>query len=124
MEPHLGPLEANVLSILRAGGPATARAILDALHQRGAPVSYTTAGTVLSRLHRRGFVARRREPHRGAFRYVYASLGREDDVLRSMAQEVETLARRIEGPPTIATQDAGVIASVRSGSNGSFRLHA
>lgn len=118
MEPHLGPLEASILAILRAEGPATARSVLDALHARGHRVTYTTAGTVLSRLHARGFVARRREPHRGAFRYVWATLGREGDVLRSMAQEVASLTQRLES----AGQE--VSASVRPGNAGSFRLLA
>lgn len=118
MKPHLGPLEASILAILRVG-PATARSVREALRGQGSSLGYTTVATVLTRLHARGFVARRREPYRGSTRYIYASLGREDELLASMARDVEALAERVhEG------MRAEVMTHERAGGVQTFRLYA
>jgi predicted transcriptional regulator len=67
---RLGPLEAEVLDVLwRAAGPMPVRDVLQALNaRRGAPLAYTTVMTVMSRLARKGILARSRSG-RG---YIYA----------------------------------------------------
>jgi predicted transcriptional regulator len=59
---RLGPLEAEVLSVLwGSGGPMTVRAVAQELNSgRGAPLAYTTVMTVLSRLARKGILVRSR----------------------------------------------------------------
>ena len=59
---RLGPLEAEVLSVLwGSGGPMTVRAVAQELNAgRGAPLAYTTVMTVMSRLARKGILARSR----------------------------------------------------------------
>ena len=67
---RLGPLEAEVLDVLwRAAGPMPVRDVLQALNaRRGAALAYTTVMTVMSRLARKGILARSRSG-RG---YIYA----------------------------------------------------
>jgi predicted transcriptional regulator len=58
--PHLGDLERAVMNALWAArGPMTAKAVGDALADKALAV--TTVLTVLSRLERKGLVARRRD---------------------------------------------------------------
>lgn len=59
---RLGPLEAEVLSVLwGSGGPMTVRAVAHELNSgRGAPLAYTTVMTVMSRLARKGILVRSR----------------------------------------------------------------
>ncbi len=86
--PRLGPLELRVLVLAKRLGRAPTRRFADALRAEGGDLAYATVATVLRRLVARGFLAASREPHRGSFRYVYESLGREEDVLASMAGEI------------------------------------
>jgi predicted transcriptional regulator len=67
----LGSLEAEVLASLRELGEAPAREVREALDRRGTKVAYTTVATILSRLHDKKLVKRRRETCRGGERYVY-----------------------------------------------------
>jgi len=59
---RLGPLEAEVLSVLwGSGGPMTVRAVAQELNSgRDAPLAYTTVMTVMSRLARKGILVRSR----------------------------------------------------------------
>jgi predicted transcriptional regulator len=67
----LGSLEAEVLLSLRRLGEAPAKDVREQLQRRGTRVAYTTVATILSRLHDKGLVHRRRETCRGGERYVY-----------------------------------------------------
>lgn len=67
----LGSLETEVMTSLRELGEAPARDVRQALAQRQVKVAYTTVATILSRLHEKGLVRRRRETCRGGERYVY-----------------------------------------------------
>lgn len=87
----LGSLESEVLLALRAGGPAPARTVRKLLEGRGQPLAYTTVATILSRLHTKGFVHRRREPCQGGARYVYTAINFERRYLRHMLKGVLTL---------------------------------
>ena len=64
---ELGPLEMNVLGLLRPGEPSSVADVRARLQAAGADLAYTTVMTVLVRLHGKGMVERRKE---GA-RFVY-----------------------------------------------------
>ncbi|MCI4335309.1 MAG: BlaI/MecI/CopY family transcriptional regulator [Thermoplasmata archaeon] len=87
----LGSLESEVLSSLRAGGTASAKELRERLEARGIRVAYTTVATILSRLHSKGFVRRRREPCQGGARYVYRAVDFERKYLRHMLKGVVAL---------------------------------
>jgi predicted transcriptional regulator len=87
----LGSLESEVLRALRANSPAPARDVRKRLRERGQPLAYTTVATILSRLHAKGYVRRRREPCQGGSRYVYAPVDFERQYLRHMLKGVLTL---------------------------------
>jgi predicted transcriptional regulator len=84
--PHLGELERAVMAALwSAAGPLTARAVLDALGDRGLAV--TTVLTVLSRLERKGLVVR----HRDDRAHTYApAASREEHVAELMREALGT----------------------------------
>jgi predicted transcriptional regulator len=67
----IGSLEATVLASLRGLGEAPARDVRAALQKEGVRLAYTTVATILTRLHEKHLVTRRRETCRGGERYVY-----------------------------------------------------
>ncbi len=69
---RLGPLEAEVLGVLwRSGRPMPVREVTGTLNAgRGAPLAYTTVMTVMSRLARKGILARSRSGRV----YIYAPM--------------------------------------------------
>ena len=67
----LGSLETEVLRALRELKEAPARDVRRQLERQGVRVAYTTVATILSRLHDKRLVHRRRESCRGGERYVY-----------------------------------------------------
>lgn len=67
----LGSLEREVIGVLRGRREATARDVLDELRNRRRDVAYTTVSTILTRLHAKGLIERRKEPYKGGDRYVY-----------------------------------------------------
>lgn len=84
----LGSLETEVLTSLRTLGAAPARDVREALEQRGFRVAYTTVATILSRLHTKGLVRRRRETCRGGERYVYRPVDVEQKYLVNLLRGV------------------------------------
>ena len=58
---ELGPLEMRVLGLLDGTEP---HSVADLRSQLGTSLAYTTVMTVLSRLHKKGLVVRRKEGHR------------------------------------------------------------
>ncbi len=64
----LGPLEVRVLALLRGGEPTSVAALRDKLNADGTELAYTTVMTVLSRLHKKGLLKRKREGNR----YLYS----------------------------------------------------
>lgn len=87
----LGSLESEVLGALRAEGAASAKELRARLERRGIKVAYTTVATILSRLHAKGYVRRRREPCQGGMRYVYRAVNFERKYLRHMLKGVVAL---------------------------------
>jgi predicted transcriptional regulator len=86
----LGSLESEVMGALR-GGEGSARDIRARLKSRGVEVAYTTVATILSRLHTKHLVRRRRESCRGGSRFVYRPVDFERQYLRNMLKGVVEL---------------------------------
>jgi predicted transcriptional regulator len=80
----LGTLETEVIVALRELEEAPARDVRKSLEQRGTRVAYTTVATILSRLHDKGLVRRRRE----TCRYVYRTADVEQKYLRNLLKGV------------------------------------
>ena len=87
----LGSLEAEVLAALRQAREASAREVRGRLKSHHVDVAYTTVATILSRLHAKGLVRRRREACRGGSRFVYRPVDFERQYLRSMLKGVVEL---------------------------------
>jgi predicted transcriptional regulator len=84
----LGSLESEVLLSLRRLGEAPARVVREQLRTQGTRVAYTTVATILSRLHEKGLVRRRRESCRGGERYVYRAAEVEQKYLINLLKGV------------------------------------
>ncbi len=102
----LGPLEQEVVAVLKELREGTTRAVLDGLHRRGKSVAYTTVSTILTRLHTKGVIDRRSEAFKGGARYLYAYRDIEaayiDDLLGGLISTfgqpgIAHLAHRLEG---------------------------
>lgn len=65
---HLGELQTQVLDELWGAGEATVREVRDRLEARGVKLAYTTVLTVMTRLHARGLLIRRRQGRRDHYR--------------------------------------------------------
>ena len=104
--PMLGPLEQDVVAVLKDLREGTTRAVLEGVHRRGKSVAYTTVSTILTRLHAKGVVDRQSEPFKGGERYRYVYRDFEDayidDLLGGLVSTFGPpgflrLAERIEG---------------------------
>ncbi len=69
----------------------TARGIFKALRNEGMTVTYVTVNTVLSRLNKRGFVKRTKEPFRGKFRYTYEYVKVKDQLVTDFLEDMDLL---------------------------------
>ncbi len=87
-------------------GAATTREILADLRASGKDVAYTTVATILTRLHNKGLIERRREPFKGAERFIYSYKDIESDYIDSLLENLVTafgkrgvahLAERLDG---------------------------
>ncbi len=78
-EYDLGPAELEVLKVLWEEGPGPVRTVMNALHQRGRKVAYTTVQTMLTRLEQKQFV---RSDKRG-LAYVYKPAISREKISRS-----------------------------------------
>lgn len=102
----LGPLERQVIAAVQRLTAATTREVLGDLRSQGSEVAYTTVATILSRLYRKGLVERRREPFKGADRFVYTYKDFESQYIDSLLDSLVSafgkrgvvhLAQRLEG---------------------------
>jgi predicted transcriptional regulator len=60
--PSLHELESEVMEELWRSGGSTVRTVMEALNHKGAsPRAYTTYMTIMARLHKKGFLRRRRQ---------------------------------------------------------------
>jgi predicted transcriptional regulator len=87
----LGSLESEVFAALREAKQGSARDLRGRLKARGIEVAYTTVATILSRLHAKGLVRRRREACRGGSRFVYRPVDFERRYLKTMLKGVVEL---------------------------------
>ena len=90
---ELGPLEMRVLGVVERRGSAAVGDVQSELSREGEELAYTTVMTVLSRLHDKGAVRRRREGRR----FVY-SVARGSDVLKArLVKRIRSALFRGEG---------------------------
>lgn len=82
----LGDLEAPIMRLMWARGPAPVREILDALNTGGRTLAYTTVMTVMSRLAEKGLLSREL---RGKM-HVYRPTATQEGFIRQVA------ARRVQ----------------------------
>ncbi len=87
----LGSLEKRILSVLHKEKKTTARRIFEALRKEGMLITYVTVNTVLSRLHKKGLVNRRKESFRGKFRYTYEYVELKDQLISDFLGDVNLL---------------------------------
>jgi len=87
----LGSLEKRILSVLHRKRNITARGIHKILRDEGMSVTYVTVNTVLSRLNKRGFVKRTKEPFRGKFRYTYEYVKVKDQLVTDFLKDMDLL---------------------------------
>jgi BlaI family penicillinase repressor len=80
---ELTELQITILRFLWSRGEATVAEVWEQLH-RDRGLAQTTVATLLSRLERRGVIARRTDQRQ----YVYRALVTEDEVQRSMVGEL------------------------------------
>jgi len=73
--PPLHELEAEVMEEVWKHDESSVRAVMEALNHRtrGKPRAYTTYMTIMSRLHRKGLLARRREGQTDVYRPAYTT---------------------------------------------------
>jgi predicted transcriptional regulator len=81
---ELGPLEVRMLTLLRSGEPMAVAALRDQLAREGSELAYTTVMTVLSRLHKKGLLKRKREGNR----YLYTPAASAPRVLGGILTRV------------------------------------
>ncbi len=102
----LGPLEREVVAVLKERREGNTRAVLEGLRSRNKDVAYTTVSTILTRLYAKGAIDRRSEPFKGGERYIYMYRDIEnayiDDLLGGLVRTfgrpgVVHLAQRLEG---------------------------
>ena len=92
------PLEPRVMDVLFKRGSATVREVYEEL-SRERSLSLTTVGTVLSRLHRKGFVDREFRTGRGGVYYVYRPKVSREEYERSVARDAITRVVNTLGRP-------------------------
>ncbi len=109
---RVGPLEAEVLGVLwQSGRPMPVREVAGALNAgRGAPLAYTTVMTVMSRLARKGILARSRTGR--VYVYVPVAADTAEIAVRGVLAEFgdAALARFVER----VELDAGLRRRLRS----------
>lgn len=91
----LGPGEFEVLRVLWDLGPANVRAVMEALHDRGREVAYTTVQTMLTRLEQKHFV----ESNKSGTAFVYSAvISKEHLTENRLKQLLEQLYDGAAGP--------------------------
>ncbi len=83
-EPELGAAELAVLRALWEHGPTSVRQVMDALHQRGRRLAYTTVLTYLTRLEQKGLVS----SDKSELAYVYRAKVSRKRITRSRVKRL------------------------------------
>jgi predicted transcriptional regulator len=96
---ELGPLEMRVLGLFENEEPRSVGEIRKRLQDRGSQLAYTTVMTVLSRLHDKGVLVRKREGRR----FLYALSGQSAEKTgRLVARIHRALFRTVRMQPLAA----------------------
>jgi BlaI family penicillinase repressor len=82
--PSLGPLEMQVLGILEQRQQCDVGEMQAALEQQGHEVAYTTVMTVLSRMHDKGIVSRKKEGRKFLYSYTKHSSKAKGGILKNI----------------------------------------
>lgn len=109
VEAHaLGPLEIRVLGLLNDGETLAVGALRDRLAEGGTELAYTTVMTVLTRLHQKGLVDRKREGQR----FLYSRAMKAPRVLEGMLSRVRRALTPGEGArPLLALLEEGELSA-------------
>ena len=86
MPSELGPLEMRILGLLEGCPDQTVTQVQQRLSRDGSSLAYTTVMTVLSRLHEKGIVNRKRDGRRYAYRLGSAAAGIKRSILARVHQ--------------------------------------
>jgi BlaI family penicillinase repressor len=103
-----GPLEMEVLGLIEKSGPHTVTSIRAALAQKGHALAYTTVMTVLSRLHEKGALTRRKDGKR----FLYAGARGSGALKTGMLKRIKAALFQSRGiAPLTALLDAEELSS-------------
>jgi BlaI family penicillinase repressor len=78
----LGPLEMQVLGLFERSGPQTVSGVQQLLASKGSELAYTTVMTVLSRLHEKGAISRKKEGKRFVYSATRGTAALKNGVLK------------------------------------------
>lgn len=105
---EFGPLEMEVLGLIETSGPHSVTSIRAALAQKGHSLAYTTVMTVLSRLHEKGALTRRKDGKR----YLYSAALGSDALKTGMLKRIKAALFQGRGiTPVTALLDAEDLSS-------------
>jgi predicted transcriptional regulator len=97
----LGELQADILGVVQRLGKASVREVMNELEGRR-HVAYTTVGTVLDRLYRKGLLRRTKITGRGGSKYVYSAAASEDFQTNLVQRALNQLVNAF-GPSIVPT---------------------
>lgn len=104
IDSDLGSAELEVLKVLWDEGPATVRQVLNALHEHGRELAYTTVLTFLTRLEQKGFV----RSDKSDLAYVYrAAVSRQKVTQARLRSLVDELYDGATGPLVLQLVEHG-----------------
>jgi predicted transcriptional regulator len=99
---ELGPLEMQVLGLFEGDSPTSVAAIHQRLRDSGAELAYTTVLTVISRLHKKGVLVRKREGRR----HLYSMAGNASEKTSGIVERIHrALFRTVRLRPITALLD-------------------
>ena len=97
----LGDLQADILGVVQRLGKASAREVMSEIQDKH-HIAYTTVGTVLDRLYRKGMLGRTKMIGRGGSKYVYYSTS-SDDIQTNLVQRALSQLVSAFGPSIVPT---------------------
>jgi predicted transcriptional regulator len=95
----LGELQADILGVVQRLGKASAREVMNEIEGKR-HVAYTTVGTVLDRLYRKGLLRRTKVVGRGGAKYLYYPM-QSSDIQTSLVQRALNQLVNAFGPSIV-----------------------
>lgn len=86
--PSLGPLEMQVLGILEQHQQCDVGEMQSALEKQGHDVAYTTVMTVLTRMHDKGVISRKKDGRKFVYSYTKHSSNTKGGILKSIKERL------------------------------------